>query len=80
LWAEFGVRGDPAKEAAVLHEFHIDLGDQERLALVLEASAGQYDPVALLDGEREAHRRLYSNLDAEQRAIYQELRAAGVLG
>jgi len=65
----------------VLHEFRLDIGDDhERLALVLEASAGLYDPIALLEGEREAHRLLYSNLDAEQQAIYDELRAAGVLG
>jgi hypothetical protein len=70
----------PGEGAAVLHEFRVDLGDQERLALVLEASAGLYDPIELLEGEREAHRRLYSNLDAEQQAVYDELRAAGVLG
>ncbi|HEX4250043.1 MAG TPA: DUF6400 family protein [Pseudonocardia sp.] len=65
----------------MLHEFQLDLGDdQERLALVMEASAGLYDPIAMLEGEREAHRMLYGNLDAEQQAIYDELRAAGVLG
>lgn len=65
----------------MLHEFRLDIGDDhERLALVLEASAGLYDPIALLEGEREAHRMLYGNLDAEQQAIYDELRAAGVLG
>lgn len=64
----------------MLHEFQLDLADQERLALVLAASEGLYDPGEVLENERAAHRLLYSNLDAEQRAVYEQLRTAGVLG
>jgi hypothetical protein len=63
----------------VLHEFQFDLSDQERLALVLAASEGLYDPGEVLANERAAHHRLYSDLDAEQQAVYEQLRAAGVL-
>lgn len=61
-------------------EFHMDLTAHEgrRLAAVLAATPG-WDPAAALADETRAHRMLYSNLDAEQRAVLAQLREAGVL-
>jgi hypothetical protein len=39
----------------------------------------EWDPVAVLAQEDEAHRLLYSGLDEEQTAIYDRLAAAGML-
>ncbi len=60
--------------------FHFDLAahEQQRLAAVLDA-ASDLDPGAVLVSETEAHRMLYSGLDAEQRATYRLLVDAGVL-
>jgi hypothetical protein len=63
-------------------DFHVDLAAHEatRLAAVLSGCEGTYDPAQVLLDESEAHRLLYSNLDAEQQKIYDGLVAAGVLG
>ncbi|MER5460967.1 DUF6400 family protein [Streptomyces sp. NPDC002668] len=63
------------------YAFEMDLTVQEvtRRAAVLAALGDDWDPVAVLEGEQEAYRLLYSNLDDEQQKIYAELVAAGVL-
>lgn len=64
-----------------IHEFEIDLNREEarRQAEVLAALGDDWDPVAVIEGERAAYRLLYSRLDPEQVAIYRALEAAGVL-
>ncbi|CAL9340412.1 DUF6400 family protein [Streptomyces sp. Tu 3180] len=61
--------------------FSVDLSAHEMLRRthVLAALGPDWDPVAALRGEEEAHRLLYSGLDAEQQRIYDELVSAGVL-
>lgn len=61
-------------------EFVFDLTAHEgtRLAAVLEATP-DWDPTAVLAQEAQAHRLLYSGLDAEQQAVYQMLSDTGVL-
>ncbi|TQK51191.1 hypothetical protein FBY35_1585 [Streptomyces sp. SLBN-118] len=63
------------------HEFEIDLTRDEvrRRAAVIEAVGDDWDPVAVLEGEQEAYRLLYSNLDSGQQETYDRLVAAGVL-
>ncbi|WP_219412801.1 DUF6400 family protein [Pseudonocardia nigra] len=64
--------------ALVRHAFDLTAHEQHRLAAVIAASP-DLDPGAVLAIEAEAHRMLYSDLDAEQRAIYRMLVDAGVL-
>jgi hypothetical protein len=61
--------------------FAIDLTFEEarRRAEVVAALGPDWDPVAALRGEDEAHALLYSGLDTEQRRTYDLLVAAGVL-
>lgn len=61
--------------------FETDLAHEEarRRAEVMAALGPDWDPVAALRGEEEACDLLYSGLDAEQRATYDMLVAAGVL-
>jgi len=61
--------------------FNIDLTAHEgvRLAAVLDALGPHWDPVEIYTGEAEAHRMLYSQLDADQQAGYDMLVADGVL-
>ncbi|MDI5965902.1 DUF6400 family protein [Streptomyces sp. SL13] len=61
--------------------FDIDLTREEarRQTEVIAALGPDWDPVAVLEGEREAYRLLYSGLDAGQLATYRRLEAAGVL-
>ncbi|MEU1282215.1 DUF6400 family protein [Streptomyces sp. NPDC005805] len=68
-------------QEADLHAFEIDLTHEEavRRAAVLAAIGDDWDPVAVLAGEEEAYRLLYSGLDAEQQRTYDRLVAAGVL-
>jgi hypothetical protein len=60
------------------HSFDLGAHEQRRLAVVLEAMP-DLDVLAVLDSEAQAHRMLYSGLDAEQRATYRMLLDAGVL-
>jgi hypothetical protein len=62
-------------------EFFLDLDAHERsrLASVLEACDGLYNPMTVYQGEQEARRMLYSDLDEHQQAILEELKASGVL-
>jgi hypothetical protein len=61
--------------------FTVDLTAHEgvRLAAVLDALGSHWDPAEILTGEAEAHRMLYSHLDADQQASYDVLVADGVL-
>jgi hypothetical protein len=61
--------------------FELDLARDEtrRRAEVIAALGPDWDPVATLRGEQEAHDLLYSDLDARQQAVYDMLVAAGVL-
>jgi hypothetical protein len=61
--------------------FTIDLTAHEgaRLAAVLEAFGWNWDPTSVFNGEAEAHRLLYSDLDPNQQATYDVLIATGVL-
>jgi hypothetical protein len=61
--------------------FTIDLTFEEarRRAEVVAALGPDWDPVAALRGEEEAHALLYSGLDAEQQRTYDLLVEAGVL-
>ncbi|MFJ9818419.1 DUF6400 family protein [Streptomyces sp. NPDC101151] len=62
-------------------DFVVDLTAHEMLRRThaLAALGPDWDPVAALRGEEEAHDLLYSGLSAEQQRIYDELVAAGVL-
>lgn len=64
-----------------IHAFDIDLAHEEarRQTEVIGALGDDWDPVAVIEGEREAYRLLYSGLDADQLATYRRLAAAGVL-
>ncbi|MEU3045932.1 DUF6400 family protein [Streptomyces sp. NPDC006984] len=66
---------------AELRSFGFDLTHHEavRRAAVVTAIGDGWDPGAVLAGEEEAHRLLYSGLDEEQQQTYDRLVAAGVL-
>jgi hypothetical protein len=57
----------------------LTLDEARRRAAVLEAIGDGWDPVAVLAEEELAWDMLYSDLDADQQRIYDELVAAGVL-
>ncbi|MFI6767353.1 DUF6400 family protein [Streptomyces sp. NPDC050355] len=63
------------------HIFELDLTEHEarRRTEVLAALGDTWDPIAVMEGEAEANRLLYSGLDADQQATYDMLVAAGVL-
>jgi hypothetical protein len=60
------------------HVFDLSAHEQRRLSAVLTATP-DLDPGAVLAAEVEAHRMLYSGLDAEQQALLRMLVDAGVL-
>jgi hypothetical protein len=45
----------------------------------MDALGPGWDPLEVLTGEAQAHRMLYANLDADQRAAHELLIAAGAL-
>jgi hypothetical protein len=59
--------------------YDLTLDEARRRTAVLEAIGDDWDPIAVLAEEQRAYDMLYSNLDAEQQKIYDELVAAGVL-
>lgn len=63
------------------HALEMDLTQDEarRRAEVVAALGDDWDPVAVIKGEEEAYRLLYSGLDEEQAAVHRDLVAAGVL-
>jgi hypothetical protein len=62
-----------------LHVFDLTAHEQIRVAAVLEALGDSFDPIRVLEGEHEARALLYSDLDDNQLAVYDELVRAGVL-
>jgi hypothetical protein len=68
----------PADADRATHSFDLGAHEQRRLAAVLAASPA-LDVLAVLESEAQAHRMLYSGLDAEQQATYRLLVEAGVL-
>ncbi|MCV7099230.1 DUF6400 family protein [Mycobacterium palustre] len=59
--------------------YDLTVDEARRRSAVLEAIGDDWDPLAVLAEEQTAHDMLYSNLDAEQQRIYDELIRAGVL-
>ncbi len=59
--------------------YDLTLDEARRRTAVLEAIGDDWDPMAVLVEEDKAYDMLYSNLDEEQRRIYDELVSAGVL-
>lgn len=59
--------------------FDFDSHELARLAAVLAACSDDIDLVTLYYNECDALRLLYSSLDAEQRAVHQQLTDAGIL-
>ena len=59
--------------------YDLTLDEARRRSAVLEAIGDDWDPVAVLAEEEKAYDMLYSDLDAEQQRIYDELVQAGVL-
>jgi hypothetical protein len=68
------------KPAGDHNRFVIDLTahEHQRICAVLDAMP-DWDPTAVLAAEIEAYGRLYSGLDAQQRAVYDLLSQEGVL-
>lgn len=59
--------------------YDLTIDESRRRAAVLEALGDGWDPIAVLEQERQAYDMLYSDLDEEQQRIYDELVSAGVL-
>jgi hypothetical protein len=59
--------------------YDLTLDEARRRSAVLNAIGDDWDPIAVLAEEQKAYDMLYSNLDAEQQRIYDELVRAGVL-
>jgi hypothetical protein len=59
--------------------YDLTLDEARRRSAVLDAIGEDWDPIAVLAEEEKAYDMLYSGLDEEQRRIYDELVAAGVL-
>ena len=64
--------------AAHLHIFDLTTHEQTRLVAVLNCLGDDFDPLAVLEGEREAHAMLYSGLDTKQLAVYEQMVRAEV--
>ncbi|MFI9076419.1 DUF6400 family protein [Streptomyces sioyaensis] len=60
-------------------EFDLTAHEARRRTEVVAALGDTWDPLAVMEGEADAYRLLYSDLDAEQQATYDMLVAAGVL-
>jgi hypothetical protein len=59
--------------------YDLTLDEARRRSAVLEAIGDDWDPIAVLAEEQRAYDMLYSDLDAEQQRMYDELVRAGVL-
>ncbi|MFD9209140.1 DUF6400 family protein [Streptomyces sioyaensis] len=60
-------------------EFDLTAHEARRRTEVVAALGDGWDPLAVMEGEADAYRLLYSDLDAEQQATYDMLISAGVL-
>ncbi|SPM36490.1 hypothetical protein MRAB57_4331 [Mycobacterium rhizamassiliense] len=61
------------------YAYDLTLDEARRRSAVLETLGDDWDPVAVLAEEEKAYDMLYSDLDAEQQRVYDELVRAGVL-
>lgn len=59
--------------------YDLTLDEARRRTAVLEAIGDDWDPIAVLAEEQRAYEMMYSDLDADQQQIYDDLVAAGVL-
>ena len=59
--------------------YDLTLDEARRRAAIVEAIGDDWDPLTVLAEERRAYEMLYSDLDAEQQRICDDLVAAGVL-
>jgi hypothetical protein len=59
--------------------YDLTLDEARRRTAVLEALGDDWDPIAVLAEEQRAEEMLYSDLDADQQRIYDDLVRAGVL-
>ena len=59
--------------------YDLTLDEARRRSAMLDAIGDDWDPIAVLAEEQKAYDMLYSDLDAEQQRIYDELVRAGVL-
>jgi Family of unknown function (DUF6400) len=59
--------------------YDLTLDEARRRSAVLEALGEDWDSIAVLAEEQRAEEMLYSDLDAEQQRIYDDLVRAGVL-
>jgi hypothetical protein len=59
--------------------YDLTLDEARRRSAVLDAIGDDWDPIGVLAQEQKAYDMLYSDLDAEQQRIYDELVRAGVL-
>ena len=59
--------------------YDLTLDEVRRRSAVLEAIGPDWDPIRALAEEEQAYAMLYSNLDAEQQRVYDNLVSAGVL-
>lgn len=59
--------------------FNLYTHELTRLSAVLTACTADLDLLTLHANECDAHKRLYSNLNPEQRCIHQQLTEAGIL-
>ena len=59
--------------------YDLTLDGARRRSAVLEAIGDDWDPIAVLAEEQKAYDMLYSDLDAEQQRIYDDLVRGGVL-
>lgn len=69
----------PTNSPAVEFAYDLTLDEVRRRTAVLEAIADRWDPLRVLAEEEQAYAMLYSNLDAEQQRVYDDLLEAGVL-
>ncbi|QTZ95355.1 DUF6400 family protein [Streptomyces auratus] len=60
-------------------EFDLTEHEARRRTEVVAALGDTWDPLAVMEGEADAYRLLYSDLDTEQQATYDMLVSAGVL-
>jgi hypothetical protein len=72
-------QGERAGDAGLEFELDLSMHEAWRRTEVLRALGSDWDPIAVLQGEEEAYRLLYSGLDHEQQAVYDRLVQAGVL-
>jgi hypothetical protein len=75
MWEYLVPIGSPDLEFA----YDLTLDEVRRRSAVLEAIGEDWDPIRALAEEEQAYAMLYSNLDAEQQRLYDELVSAGVL-